>query len=60
VSRSEQRSLSGIPGLGRVPGLNQILASNNKQESDDELLIVITPHVMTEGKNKQSEVWLAN
>jgi type II secretory pathway component GspD/PulD (secretin) len=60
VSRSEQRSLSGIPGLGRVPGLNQILATNNKQESDDELLIVITPHVMTEGKNKQSEVWLAN
>ena len=60
VSSSEQRSLSGVPGLGHIPGLNQIVASNNKQESDDELLIVITPHVMTEGKDKQSEVWLAN
>jgi general secretion pathway protein D len=60
VSRSEQRSLNGIPGLGKIPGLNQIVATNNKQESDDELLIVITPHVLTEGKDKQSEIWLTN
>jgi general secretion pathway protein D len=60
VSSSEQRSLNGVPGLGNIPGLNHIVATNNKQETDDELLIVITPHVLTEGKDKQSEVWLAN
>jgi type II secretory pathway component GspD/PulD (secretin) len=58
IAHSEQRSLSGIPGLGKIPGLNQVIASNNKQESDDELLIVITPHVLTEGKTRQSEIWL--
>jgi general secretion pathway protein D len=60
VSSSEQRSLNGVPGLGNIPGLKNIVATNNKQETDDELLIVITPHVLTEGKDKQSEVWLAN
>ena len=59
VSRSEQRSLSGIPGLGQVPGLKHITASNNKQEADDELLIIITPHVLSGSREKQSEVWLA-
>ena len=46
VSRTEQRSLNGIPGLGQVPGVNQILSTNAKEEMDDELLVVITPHVI--------------
>jgi general secretion pathway protein D len=58
VSSTEQRSLSGIPGLGQVPGLNKITATNSKQEDENELLVVITPHVVSSGSQKTSELWL--
>ena len=43
VSHSETLALSGIPGLGEVPGLNKITATNSKEIEDDELLIVHSP-----------------
>ena len=58
VTHSEQRSLNGIPGLGAVPGLNQVMTSNSKQLSEDELLIVITPRVVSHEQNQNAEVWL--
>jgi general secretion pathway protein D len=60
LSRTEQRSLTGIPGLGDVPLLNKIMASNSKEVDEDELLIVITPRVTSPVVHSQStEVWLA-
>ena len=56
VSNNEQRTLTGLPGLG-VP-LNQIMTSNSKVVSDDELLIVITPHVVSRPDNQNAEVWI--
>src|SRR5262249_19574709 len=47
VSHTEQRSMNGIPGLGAVPGLNKIMTTNTKEIDDDELLVVITPHVVS-------------
>ena len=58
VSRTEQRSLSGIPGLGEVPGLNRVMATNTKEEDDDELLVVITPHVVRQAAGTNAEVWV--
>ncbi|MBZ5597094.1 MAG: type II and III secretion system protein [Acidobacteriia bacterium] len=58
VSHTEQRSLAGIPGLGQVPGLNQVMTTNTKEEDDDELLVVITPHVVRQVTGINSEVWL--
>jgi general secretion pathway protein D len=58
VSHSEQRSLNGIPGLGAVPGLNQVMTSNSKQLAEDELLIVITPRVISREQNQNAEVWM--
>ena len=59
VSRTEQRSLTGIPGLGAVPGLNKVMTSNSKEVNQDELLIVITPRVISRGTQSQStEVWM--
>jgi tetratricopeptide (TPR) repeat protein len=53
VSRTEQRSLSGIAGLGQVPGLNHVTSSNTKEEDDDELLVIITPHVMATAEHPE-------
>ena len=58
VSHSEQRSLNGIPGLGALPGLNQVMTSNSKQSDEDELLIVITPRVVSRPQTQNAEVWM--
>ena len=58
VSRSERRSLKGIPGLGALPGLNQMMTSNGKQLDEDELLVVITPRVVSRQQSENAEVWL--
>ena len=60
VSRSEQRTLSGLPGLGFIPGLNQVMTSNSKEVDDDELMVVITPRVIQPAaQNAISEIWIA-
>jgi type II secretory pathway component GspD/PulD (secretin) len=58
VTHSEQRSLNGIPGLGSVPGLNQVMTSNSKENDEDELLIVITPRVVSREQKENAEVWM--
>jgi Flp pilus assembly secretin CpaC len=59
VSSLDQRSLSGIPGLGFVPGLNQVMADNTKQETEDELLVVLTPHVVANTERTAPEIWVS-
>ena len=58
VSHSETLALTGIPGLGEVPGLNKITATNSKETEDDELLIVLTPHITNRSTGQSSEVYL--
>jgi hypothetical protein len=58
ITESDQRSLSGIPGLGAVPGLNKITATNSKMTQEDELLLVITPHIIDKNLGQPAEVWL--
>jgi hypothetical protein len=41
-----------------VPGLNKITTTNSKQLDDDELLLVITPHVTNRSMGQNSEVYL--
>lgn len=59
VSRTDTLSMSGIPGLGHIPGLNQVMASNTKQENDDELMVVITPHVLSNFARSAPAIWLS-
>ncbi len=60
VTKIDQKSLSGLPGLSRVPGLKTLAAESSKQEEDDELLIVITPHVVLGPDGKDTpEIWLS-
>ena len=58
ITHSETLALSGIPGLGQVPGLNRITTTNTKQLQDDELLVVITPHITSASLGQSSEVYL--
>ncbi|HEU5336638.1 MAG TPA: hypothetical protein VFU27_11780 [Terriglobales bacterium] len=58
VSTTDQTSLSGIPGLAQMPGVNKVLGSNNTQNEEDELLMVITPQVLSSPVSGGAEVWL--
>jgi len=58
VSHNEQRNLTGLPGLGAVPGLNQVMTTNSKETDEDELLIVITPHIVSHEQKQNAEVWM--
>jgi general secretion pathway protein D len=58
VTRSEGLAMRGIPGLGQVPGLNKVMTTNSKQIDEDELLVVITPHITNRSLGQSSEVYL--
>lgn len=45
LSRSESRALTGTPGIGDIPGMNNVDAKDTKLDYST-LLIVITPHVV--------------
>lgn len=59
VSDSDQRSMSGIPGLGAIPGLNQAMVNNTTTKENDELLVVITPHVVSNRDHQTGEIWVS-
>ncbi len=59
VTLTEERSLSGIPGFGFFPGLNQIAADNTRDDEQDELIIVVTPHVLANNERVSSEIWVS-
>jgi general secretion pathway protein D len=58
ITSTEQRSLSGIPGLGQIPILKTVTASNTKENDEDEMLVVITPHIISMAETQDSEIWM--
>ena len=58
ITKTEQRSLSGIPGLGQIPVLKTLTASNTKEDDEDEMLVVITPHIVSMAETQDSEIWM--
>lgn len=46
LSKADSRSLAGYPFLSRVPIASYTAAVHDKNVNDDELLIVMTPHIV--------------
>ena len=59
VSQTDTISMSGIPGLGFMPLLNQAMVNNSKQENNDELMIIVTPHVLSNFNRETPEIWIS-
>jgi general secretion pathway protein D len=45
-SRTDTKSLSGTPGISNLPILRSIFSNNNVEHAEDEILIVLTPHIV--------------
>jgi Flp pilus assembly secretin CpaC len=58
ITTNDQRSMAGIPLLADLPLLNQGLTDNNRMKEEDELLIVITPHVLANYSRDTKEIWM--
>ena len=59
ISTNDQLSIAGIPGIADIPLLNQPASDNNRMKEEDELLIVITPHVLANPDRTTDEIWLS-
>jgi len=59
ISQSETRSLRGLPGLGQVPLLGRAASTATRETAENQLMIVITPHVVRLPPHPpQTETWL--
>ena len=58
LSRTEMHSLGGFPGIGTIPGLSAILSTNTKEKDESELLVVVTPHIISIAETPSSEIWM--
>ena len=59
ITTNDQLSMAGIPGVAEIPLLNQGASDNTRMKEEDELLIVITPHVLANPDRTTDEIWLS-
>jgi len=60
VTTLDQRSLNGLPLFGRIPGFGVLTSQNSKQNEEDELLILLTPHVVSDPERSDTPlIWLS-
>jgi general secretion pathway protein D len=46
LQRTESNSVNGWPGLAQLPFFRYFFSDNKKEVQDDEVLIVLTPHII--------------
>jgi general secretion pathway protein D len=46
LSKTESGAISGLPGLGELPGFQDTLSQNTTQTATSDLLLLITPHIV--------------
>lgn len=51
LSHSESAAVSGLPGLGELPGFQTATANKISQQDTSELVLLITPHIVRHRKD---------
>ena len=59
ITTNDQLSMAGIPGIAAIPGLNQAATDNTRMKEEDELLILITAHVLENRHRATDEIWMS-
>lgn len=59
ITTNDQRTMAGLPIIASIPGFNQALTDNTRMKEDDELLIILTPHVLDFQRGATDEIWLS-
>ena len=60
INSSDQKNLSGLPGFSNIPGFSYLASTHTKQIQYDELLVVITPNIVSPARSTAdgAEVWI--
>jgi len=59
LTASDQRSIDGLPTFANIPGFGVLTSQHSRQEMDDELLIVVTPHLLRDPSHEDPPpIWL--
>lgn len=56
--QQEMKTLAGLPGLSQVPGFGKLFSAENRQTKRDQLVVMITPHVVQLPTGESAETWL--
>jgi general secretion pathway protein D len=59
ITTNDERTMAGLPVLSSIPGIGYPLSDNTRMKEDDELLIMITPHVLDHQYGATDEIWLS-
>src|SRR6185295_6291450 len=46
ITKTDTKSLTGWPGLAKIPLLRYFFSEDTKNYEDDEILIILTPHIV--------------
>jgi len=61
IQRTETSSVNGWPGLAQLPFLRYFFSDNSKEVQDDEVLIVVTPHIVRFPDSTPADLrWIAS
>ena len=55
---TEQRSVSGGVGIAQIPVLNGALAAHTTEKDESEMLVIVTPHIISMAETQSSEIWM--
>jgi len=59
ITTVDRHSLNGLPLFAQVPGFGVLTSQNSKQSEEDELLILLTPHVVSEPQRTETPlIWI--
>ena len=46
IRSQEEDTVSGVPGLLDVPGLNKVFGNNSKDRTEQDIVLTLTPHIV--------------
>lgn len=46
LQEQNNKSVSGTPGLGEIPGLKYLFSTQNREQQHEEIVFLITPHLV--------------
>jgi general secretion pathway protein D len=46
ITKTDMKQLNGWPGLAHVPILKHLFSDDNRSSDDDEILMILTPHIV--------------
>jgi general secretion pathway protein D len=60
ITISEQGTRDGIPAFGQIPLLRKATSANERNETQNELLVIVTPHIVKNSeRDSAAEIWLS-